>query len=291
MSVKGVAAGAAAEKSGVRVPAWALVVLSIISVEAGAAVAKSLFDSVGPVGVIFIRTLLGSAMLWALARPRLTGYTRREWGWLIAYGVVIALNMLIFYWSIARIPLGIAVAIAFAGPLVLAVIHSRKPIDVLWVVLAGGGILLLTPLTSAALDPLGVALSLLCAVLWGLYIILTGRVSRSFPGMSALAVAMGVAALITLPFGAPGALTVFTDWRLIAVALFVALLSSAIPFALEFIAMKTLPTRALSLLLALEPVAAALVGLVLLSEHLGLREAIGIGLVTIAAIATAYESR
>lgn len=291
MSIKGVAASTAAEKSNVRVPAWSLVILSIISVEAGAAIAKSLFDSVGPVGVIFIRTLLGSAMLWALARPRLTGYTRREWGWLIAYGVVIALNMLVFYGSIARIPLGIAVAIAFAGPLVLAVIHSRKLIDVLWVVLAGGGILLLTPLTSAALDPLGVALSLLCAVLWGLYIILTGRVSRSFPGMSALAIAMGVAALLTLPFGAPGALTVLTNWQLIAVALFVALLSSAIPFALEFIAMKTLPTRALSLLLALEPVAAALVGLVLLNEHLGLREMIGISLVTIAAIATAYESR
>lgn len=291
MSVKSVAASPAVKKSRVRVPAWALVIAAILSVEAGAAVAKSLFDSVGPVGVIVIRTLLGAAMLWALARPRLTGYTRREWGWLIAYGIVIALNMLFFYGSIARIPLGVAVAIAFAGPLVLAVLHSRKIIDVLWVVLAGGGILLLTPITSAELDPLGVILALLCAVLWGLYIILTGRVSKSFPGMSALAIAMGVAALVTLPFGATGALAIFTDWRLIGLAVFVALLSSAIPFGLEFIAMRTLPTRALSLLLALEPVAAALVGLVLLGEHLGFREVIGIGLVTIAAIATAHESR
>lgn len=290
MSVESSAAAAAVDKPGVRIPPWALVVIAIVSVQVGAAVAKGLFDTAGPIGVVFIRTLLGAAILAALFRPRLTGYTRRQWGWLIAYGVTIALNMLTFYWAISLIPLGITVAIAFAGPLVVAVLHSRKPIDLLWVVLAGGGILFLSPISNAALDPVGVAIAFLCAVMWGLYIVLTGRISKSFEGNSALAISMGVAALVTLPFGAPGALTVVTDGWLIVLAVIVALLSSAIPFGLEFRAMKVLPTRALSLLVALEPVVAALTGMVLLSELIGLREAIGIGLVTIAAVATARES-
>jgi len=289
MTVKTSSAAPAVDKSLVRIPPWALVVLSIVSVQIGAAVAKGLFDSAGPIGVVFIRTVLGAAILAALFRPRLTGYTPRQWLWLLAYGIVIALNMLTFYWAISLIPLGITVAIAFAGPLVVAVLHSRKPIDLLWVALAGGGILLLTPITNAVLDPVGVAVAFVCAAMWGVYIILTGKVSKSFPGTSALATAMGVAALVTLPFGVTGALNVVGDASLILLAVIVALLSSAIPFTLEFKAMKVLPTRVLSLLVALEPVVAALTGLVLLSEAIGLREGIGIGLVTIAAFATARE--
>lgn len=284
------AAGRSAFRSASLLPPWALVVIAIISVQVGAAAAKGLFESAGPTGVVFLRTLLGAGMLSLLFRPNLTGYTRRQWGWLAAYGVAIALNMLTFYWAISLIPLGITVAIAFAGPLVVAVIGSRKPIDLLWVVLAAGGILLLSPITNAELDPLGIGIAFLCAVMWGVYITLTGYVSKSFKGSSSLAISMGIAALVTLPFGVSGAANIVLDWGLIALAVIVALLSSAIPFALEFRAMKVLPTRTLGLLVALEPVAAALTGLLLLGEGIGLREAIGIGLVTIAAVATARES-
>ena len=279
-----------AGNSAFHIPAWLLVVIAIIVVQVGAAAAKGLFESIGPTGVVFLRTLIGALLLSLVFRPALTGYTRREWAWLIGYGAAIAFNMLTFYWAIVYVPLGITVAIAFAGPLVVAVLGSRKLIDLLWVILAGGGIILLSPISNVTIPPIGMARAIWCAIMWGVYIVFTGRISKSFKGSSPLAISMGVAALITLPFGISGAVNVVSDWRLIGLALVVALLSSAIPFALEFRAMKVLHTRTLGLLVALEPVAAALTGLLLLGEAIGLKEAIGIGLVTIAAIATARES-
>lgn len=280
-----------AGKSAFHIPAWLLVVIAIIVVQVGAATAKGLFESAGPTGVVFLRTLIGCGLLSIVFRPKLTGYTRRQWAWLIAYGFAIAFNMLTFYWAIVYVPLGITVAIAFAGPLVVAVLGSRKPIDLLWVVMAGIGIVLLSPISNVTIPPIGMALAIWCAIMWAVYIVITGRVSKSFTGNSPLAISMGIAAVVTLPFGFSGATNILSDWRLIGLAVVVALLSSAIPFALEFRAMKVLPTRTLGLLVALEPVAAALTGLLMLGETIGVKEAIGIGLVTIAAIATARESQ
>ena len=269
-----------------RVPPWSLVVFGIISVQIGAAFAKSLFEVSGPAGVVFIRTFLGAILFTALWRPRWRGYERRVYINIGIYGVVIAANMLLFYAAISRIPLGVAVAIAFGGPLVVAVIGSRKLMDFVWVALAAVGILLLSPITNEALDGFGVLLAFMTAVAWALYIIFTKRVSTILEGHTALALSMCVAAVVALPFGGLGAAKVLDDPGLIVLGLLVALLSSAIPFALDFTAMKHLSPRVFGLLASVEPVAAAVIGFVVLHEALGVREVVGIGLVTVAAIAT-----
>jgi inner membrane transporter RhtA len=182
------------------------------------------------------------------------------------------------------------VAISFAGPLGVAVLGSRRPIDFLWVGLAGLGILLLSPLANTKLDPIGVILSIGSAISWAIYIVLTKRVTHIFPGHVALAYSMGSAALLLLPFGAGSALKVLADPALMLISLVVALLSSAIPFGLEFQALKHVSSRAFGLLVSLEPMVATVIGFVLLGERLELRALIGIVCVTVAAVATARES-
>lgn len=272
-------------------PPWALVIVAVISVQMGAALAKQLFDIAGTSGVVFIRTLVGTIVFYVLWRPRLLGHSRKAYGYMLLYGADIALMMLTFYAAINRIPLGVAVAIAFAGPLGVAVMGSRRAQDFLWVLAAGVGILLLSPFTNAALDPVGVLLAMLEAVLWASYILLSGRINRVVDGNTALAFSMGVAAMVALPLGIGGAAQVLTSPALIVVGLVVALLSSAIPFSLEFQALRTMPPRAFGLLVSLEPVMAAVMGFLILHEALGIREVIGIGLVTAAAVATARSSK
>lgn len=267
-------------------PAWSLVVIAIISVQIGAAVAKQLFETTGPAGVVFLRTFLAGIMFCILWRPNVRQYNRVDYLYLIVYGFVMAMMMLTFYAAIDRIPLGITVAIAFAGPLGVAVVGSRKLRDLVWVALAGIGVLLLSPFTNVELDPVGIILALLSALTWALYILFTKQVTRRLEGNAVLALAMCFAGLTALPLGITGALKIFADPTLIFLSLVVALLSSAIPFALEFVAMKDLTPRAFGLLVSLEPVVAAMIGLLLLSESLELHEIVGIGLVTFAAAAT-----
>ncbi|MBL8161324.1 MAG: EamA family transporter [Anaerolineae bacterium] len=270
-------------------PPWVLLVTAVLSVQIGAAVAKQLFNTTGPQGVVFLRTLLAAILFLLLWRPTLRGLTRGGYAYIVAYGVNIALMMLVFYASIDRIPLGVSVAISFIGPLGIAVVGSRRRIDLLWAGLAAVGVLLLTPLAADSLDPLGVLLAFGSAASWACYILLTSRVNRYFDGQinTSLTFSMLVAALVALPFGGQGALAALANPGLLLLSLVVAALSSAIPFALEFVAMRRMSPRAFGLLLALEPVVAALVGLLLLSEALSTQEALGVVLVTIAAVATA----
>ncbi len=269
-----------------RIPPWSLVVFGIISVQIGAAFAKQLFDVTGTAGVVFIRTLVAAVIFTAIWRPRWRGYSRAVYLHMIVYGAIITANMLLFYAAISRIPLGVTTAIAFAGPLLVAVLGSHKLMDFVWVALAAVGIILLTPLSNVALDSLGVLLAFLTAGSWALYIIFTKRVSTLLEGHTVLALSMCMAALVALPFGGLGASKVLADPGLAVQGVLVALMSSAIPFALDFTALKRLTPRVFGLLASIEPVAAAVIGLIVLHEALGVREVIGIGLVTVAAIAT-----
>jgi inner membrane transporter RhtA len=272
------------------IPPWLLVVTAIVSVQLGAALAEQLFDTVGPSGVVFLRTLFGAVMFLVLWRPKIRGYQMRDYATILLYGIVISAMMLLFYAAIDRIPLGIAVAIAFAGPLSVAVIGSRRLIDLLWVALAAIGILLLSPLTDASLDPLGLLMAVLSAVSWIAFIVLTKQVGRTFHQNAGLAIGMGVAAVVSLPFGLSGAVKLLTNPSLIALSVVVAVLSSAIPFGLEFRALQQLPSRVYGLLTSIEPVVATIIGFTVLREALGLREVVGILLVTIAAAATARSA-
>jgi inner membrane transporter RhtA len=194
---------------------------------------------------------------------------------------------LVFYSSIARIPLGVAVTVEFVGPLGVAVAGSRRPLDLVWVVLAGAGILLLAPLTGGdvlALDPVGLGLALLAGGLWAAYILIAARVGRAAPGMGGLAMAMAIGAVVLLPVGVLGAGSALLDPRLLLAGAGVALLSSVIPYTLELTALRRIPTATFGVLMSLEPAIASLAGLLLLHEGLTARTAVALLLVTIASI-------
>ncbi|MBN8621441.1 MAG: EamA family transporter [Anaerolineae bacterium] len=277
-----------AQRAGVmdRVPPWVLVVIAVTSVQIGAAFAKQLFEVAGPSGVVFLRTFLATVMFLVAWRPKLWGHPTKVYLYALLYAITLTANMLLFYAAINLIPLGVAVAIAFAGPLMLAVAGSRRLLDLVWVVLAGAGIILLSPFANEQLNATGVIIALLTAVAWAAYIILTKRVGGILEGNTMLALAMPIAALITAPFGLSGALNVLAAPNLILISLVVAFFSVTIPFSFEFIAMKRLTPRVFGLLVSLEPVMATVIGFIVLHETLGEREVIGIALVTVAAAAT-----
>lgn len=264
-----------------------LVVIAITSVQVGASLAKGLFPITGSNGVVFMRTALATVMLGLVWRPVWRGYGWREYAQIVLYGANIAMMMLGFYAAISRIPLGVAVAISFAGPLGIAVLTSRKLGDILWVLVAGVGVLLLSPLTNEALDPVGVFLAFISALGWAFYVLLTKQVTRTMSGNGVLVMAMAVAALVAAPFGMGGAVHILAAPSYVLLAVVVAFLSSSAPFALEYQAMKRLSPRAFGLLLSLEPMMAALMGLLILGETLGLSEWLGIAMVSIAAASTA----
>ncbi|MGB0094550.1 MAG: hypothetical protein WBP81_18710, partial [Solirubrobacteraceae bacterium] len=182
-----------------RAPSGVLVVGAIASVQFGSAIAATLFAQVGSSGAVLLRLVSATIVLLALWRPRVRGRTARELSLAALFGLVLAGMNLCFYASLDRIPLGVAVTIEFVGPLAVAVIGSRRPLDLLWVALAVGGILALTHGTAHGLSGLGIALALLAGTFWGAYILINARVGRAFPGATGLALAMCVASVIALP--------------------------------------------------------------------------------------------
>jgi inner membrane transporter RhtA len=258
------------------VPPTLLVLLGIASVQFGAALAKGLFDEIGAGGTVFLRVFFAALVLVALWRPSLRGLSRRELRLVVAFGLVLACMNLAFYSALDRIPLGVAVTFEFIGPLGVAVAGSRKALDLLWVALAAIGILLLSDFGAGDLDTLGVGLALLAGAFWAAYILLSARVGQEFEGADGLALALVVGAAVLAPVGvgdAGGELLV--PW-ILAVAAGVAILSSAIPYALEMEALRRIPTSVFGVLMSLEPAVAALAGFVLLGEDLNAREVVAI---------------
>src|SRR5215212_10854080 len=184
-----------------RIPPTLLVLAAVASVQFGAAFAKSLFDEIGPGGTVFLRVLFAALVLAAVWRPALTGRSRADWRLLVAFGVSLAAMNLSFYEALQRIPLGIAVTIEFVGPLGVAIAGSRRALDLVWVVLAAAGILLLTDFGQGGLNANGVGLALLAGAFWAAYIYLAARVGRSYEGGQGLALAMGAGAVLLAPVG------------------------------------------------------------------------------------------
>ncbi len=274
------------------VPPPGLVLFSIFSIQVGAALAIKLFPVLGPIGTVFCRVGLSAILLLGLIRPRLDNTVFKHGHLLLLYGFTLGAMNWCFYEAIARIPLGIAVTIEFMGPLGIAVATSRRRIDLLWVVIAILGLVLLTPDFGDELDRVGVSFAVIAAVGWAAFILLSKRVGQVLPGNSGLAYGMVIAALFLLPFGVGAAAPVFSSfWLLLSVAA-VAVLSTTVPFYLEFEALRRLPARTYSMLVTLEPAVAALVAAVLLGEVLDIEAVFAIGCVTAAAIgATLFRDR
>jgi inner membrane transporter RhtA len=274
----------------VRTPGVALVLGAALSVQIGAAFAKSLFDEVGPPAVVFMRLSFGAVAVWLLFRPRFRGRTWPELRLVLALGVVLACMNNAFYEALDRIPLGVAVTIEFLGPLVVAVISSRRRLDFVWIALAGAGIALLAD-PGGHLSTTGVVLAAVAAVFWGIYILLGVRVGRSWPGASGLAVAMVVGAILSTPSGLASGRGDLLDPKVLAAGLVVALACSAVPWSMEIEAMRRLPTHVFGVLMSLEPAVAALSGLVVLGERLSARLVGSISLVVVASVGAALGAR
>jgi inner membrane transporter RhtA len=270
-----------------RIPAPVLVLAGVTSVQFGAAIAKSLFDELTPTGVVALRLLFGSIVLGLLFRPRIRHRPPSEMRLAIAFGLTLASMNLCFFQALDRIPLGIAVTLEFVGPLGVALVGSRRPTDLLWVVMAALGIALLAPSVGSGLDEVGVAFALAAGVLWAVYILLAARVGKAFAGPTGLVLAMAVGACVALPLGAASAGSSLLDPALLAAGLGVAILSSAIPWSLELEALRRLPTHVFGVLMSLEPAVGALVGFVVLGERIGARAILAIALVVVASAGAA----
>jgi inner membrane transporter RhtA len=258
-----------------------MVLVSISSVQLGSALATTLFDRVGPAGTVLLRSLFAAAILLAIFRPRPDRALLRD-GFL--FGLVLAAMNLSFYESLDRLPLGTAVTIEFLGPLAVAVAGTRRPRDVIWVVLAGGGVALLSGGIEGGSELLGIALALSAATFWAAYIVLGARVGSRHEGLAPLAVALGFSALLLTPTGILGGGTDLLHPAVLAVGLGVGLLSSAIPYGLELEALRHISSAVFGVLMSLEPAVAALVGFVALSQGLTTSEVIAIAMVVVASL-------
>jgi len=272
-----------------RLKAILLVLAAAVSVQGGASVAKSLFPSFGPPGVVWLRLLFGSIALWVIARPELRSRPWRELRLVGALGLVLVSMNVSFYESIDRLPLGVAVTVEFLGPLAVAVIASRRKLDLVWIVLAGVGVLLLADGGGKVVHPFGLALAALAGVFWALYITLSVPIGKAFPGASGLAPAMVLGAILITPWGIVSAGAHLRDPQLMGAAVGVGLLSSALPWSLELEALRRLPTSVFGVVLALEPAIAAFTGWAFLHEHLHTRAWIALGLVVVASAGAALE--
>jgi inner membrane transporter RhtA len=272
------------------VPAPLYALGAIASVQVGATVARHLFPFLGPTGTVFVRVAFGALILLAIARPRLSGLTAAQWRGVVPFGLIIAGMNLCFYQSIARIPLGIAVTIEFLGPLGVAIAGSRKAVDFIWAALAAAGVAMLS-LTGGSVTLVGVLFALGAAVGWASYILLSQRVGRLVAGPDGLALALAVGGLALAPFGIAGAGTRLLNLRNLGLGLVVAILSSAIPFSLEFAALRRLSSQVFGILMSLEPAMGAAAGFLLLGQLLSLRDLAAIGLVTVASAGATLASR
>jgi inner membrane transporter RhtA len=277
------AEGALARAADAVPPPW-LLLISIVAIQLGAAVAVDLIAVLGPVGVTFLRLAFSAVLLVVLAQHSITPTARHHAGALLLFGTILGVMNLCFYEAIARIPLGIAVAIAFIGPLGVAAATSRQVRDFAWIGLAILGIALLTPEIGSALDPVGVALAGAVGLCWAGYIVLSRRLGRALPGSSGLAIAMVVAALVMLPVQLAAGGLERLDLGVLVAALAVAILSTALPLSLEFEALKRMTARAYGVLVTMEPAVAAAVGAIFLGQALGVQGALAIACVTVAAL-------
>ncbi len=263
-------------------PSPVLVLGAIASVQVGSALAKTLFDDLGAAGVTLLRVGLAALVLLVVLRPRVRTWSRAAWRAAVLLGVAMAGMNLVFYLSLRTVPLGIAVTVEFVGPLLLALVQTRRAVDLLWALLAAGGVVLLGADPGGDVPLTGLALALVAGLFWAGYILASAHVGQLLPGVDGLAVALAVATLLVLPFGASGASAVLERPSLLLAAAGVAMLSSVVSYGLELVALRRIPTRVFGVLMSVEPAAAALAGLVVLGQSLGPRDVLALVLVSVA---------
>ncbi|MFD9412841.1 DMT family transporter [Streptomyces sp. NPDC059989] len=278
---------------GTRFGPVALVISAGISVQFGAALAVMIMPRAGAAGVVTLRLAAAAIVLLLLCRPKVRGYSRSDWVTVLAFGVTMAGMNGLFYQAVDRIPLGPAVTLEVLGPLALSVIVSRRLVNLLWAGLALAGVVLLSShgggsggggFGFGALDPAGAAFALGAGAMWAAYIVFSARTGRRFPQADGLALAMAVAAVISLPLGVVEAGADLLVPSTLALGVGVAVLSSVLPYTLELLALRRLPAPTFAILMSLEPAIAATAGFLVLSQALSALDALAIALVIAASM-------
>jgi inner membrane transporter RhtA len=266
-----------------RVPAPFLLIAAAFSVQSGAALATTLFEEAGALGTVFVRTAFAGLILLLLTRTTLASLRAGPLRHVIGLGVSLACVNSLFYLSIDRVPLGVAVTVEFLGPLAVAVAGSRRRLDFIWILLAGAGVALLGSPT-VDVDRVGLALALAAGVFWASYIVIGKRLGATWPLAQGLTLAMLLAGVLVAPLGIVSGGSALADPRILALGLVVAVLASVVPYILELAALRRLRTSTFGILMSLGPAVAALCGAVFLSQALGPIELLAIGCVVIASI-------
>uniref|UniRef100_A0AAU2JSK1 EamA family transporter n=1 Tax=Streptomyces sp. NBC_00049 TaxID=2903617 RepID=A0AAU2JSK1_9ACTN len=265
----------------------ALVIAAGISVQFGAALAVMIMPRAGAAGVVTLRLAAAAIVLLILCRPTVRGYSRSDWRTVLAFGVTMAGMNGLFYQAVDRIPLGPAVTLEVLGPLALSVIVSRRLVNLLWAGLALAGVVLLSSHGGGGfggLDPLGAGFALGAGAMWAAYIVFSARTGRRFPQADGLALAMAVAAVLSLPLGIVEAGSALLVPSTLALGLGVAVLSSVLPYTLELLALRRLPAPTFAILMSLEPAIAATAGFLVLNQMMSLMDAVAIALVIAASM-------
>lgn len=269
-------------------------VVAAISQEVGAAFAVGLFAALGPVGAVFMRLLVAGVILCVAVRPRLRGLSRRAWLSAVALAAALVVMNACFYISLTRIPLGVAVTVEALGPLALSVIVSRRKSAWVWALLAllGVALLSLTGVRVGHLDPIGLGFAAGAGLSWAGYILATARAGADFPRLDGLAVATAIGAVVTAPFAV---VAVDPDaalrWQVLGLGVTVGVMSSVIPYSLELMSLRRLPSETFAILTCLSPVVAAVAGWLILGQHLAATGYVAIVLVTVAGIGAVRSAR
>ncbi|UNZ20921.1 EamA family transporter [Streptomyces sp. 891-h] len=256
-----------------------LVLAGAVSVQFGSAVAALLFPRAGALGVVALRVTIAAVLLLAVCRPRLRGYSRADWAVVGAFGLALGGMNILFYQAIDRIPLGPAVTLEVLGPLVLSIAAARRALSLVWAGAALLGVFLLGQDGFGRLDLVGAAFALGAGAMWAAYIVFNSRTGARFPRLDGLALAMGVAALMSLPLGIGSTGATLLQPGVLGLGLAVALLSSGLPYTLELLALRRLPAPTFAVLMSLAPAIAALAGFLVLGQELSPLQCLAIALV------------
>ncbi|HAT1611165.1 TPA: threonine/homoserine exporter RhtA [Raoultella planticola] len=278
-----------------KIPAWLpilVILIAMVSIQSGASLAKSLFPLVGAPGVTALRLALGTLILVIIFKPWRLRFTAEQRLPLLLYGLALGAMNYLFYLSIQRIPLGIAVALEFTGPLAVALFGSRRPLDFVWVILAVLGLWFLLPLGQdvAQVDLTGALLALGAGACWAVYI-LTGQRAGEEHGPATVAMGSLIAAVVFVPLGMLQATDTLFQWSLLPLGLAIAVLSTALPYSLEMIALTRMPTRTFGTLMSMEPALAALSGMIFLGETLTSTQTLALGAIILASMGSTLTMR
>lgn len=271
-----------------------MVMAAAVIQQFGAALAVTIWPTLGAYSIVCIRFSIGGLILCLLVRPRLKGRSAGEWLGVCALAMALSVMSVCFYNATGRIPLGIAVTIEVLGPLVLSIVTATRRIAWLWAGLAFIGVAVLGMSAGGAhsVNPVGVVFAACAAAAWAAYILASAHTARIFPSVEALGLASVLAAFGTAPLAiVSGTLPAVMDWRVLAIVLAVALMSTVVPHSLEMLSLRRLPSSTFAVLTSTAPVIAALVGYLVLDQRLNGAHYVAVGLVTTAGVGAVLSGR